>query len=48
MHNTIVSVEGARPEIGRRGDLGDKVGFADPRALFVREDDGDGVAGRGA
>jgi hypothetical protein len=33
------------PEVGRGQGLADDVGFADPGALDVRKDDGDGVAG---
>ena len=45
MNGAVVAVEGARPEIGGFGQLPYEMGFADPRALLVREDNGDKVAG---
>ncbi len=45
MHGAIVLVEGTRAEVGGFCNLGDEVGFADPGALLVREDDGDGMGG---
>lgn len=45
MHRAIILVEGARAEVGWFCDLGDEVGFADPGALLVRKDDGDGMGG---
>ena len=41
----VVLVEGSRTEIGWLDGLSDDVGFADPGALRVWQDDGDDVAG---
>ena len=45
MDGAIVFVEGTRPKVSGFCYLGGEVGFADPGALLVRQDDGDGVMG---
>lgn len=45
MHRAIILVERTRAEVGGFCDLGDKVGFADPGALLVGKDNGDGMGG---
>ena len=44
MDGAVILMEGARAKICGLCDLGGEVGFADPGALLMREDDGDGVA----
>ena len=44
MDGAVILMEGARAKICGLCNLGGKVGFADPGALLMREDDGDGVA----
>jgi len=41
----VIFVDGAGAEIRRLDGLADYVGFADPRSLGVREDNGDSMAG---
>ena len=43
MCGAVVGVKGARAKIGRFDGLADYMRFANPGALCVREDDGDGV-----
>lgn len=43
--NAIVLVESAGSEVGGRHGLANKMGFSDPAALSMREDNTDGVAG---
>jgi hypothetical protein len=44
MEAAVDGLEGPGSEIGRFYRFTDEVGFADPRALGMGEDDGDGMA----
>lgn len=45
MCGAVVLMQTSGAEVGRFDDLSGEVGFRNPRALLVRKDDGDGVAG---